>query len=305
MIKKIFQQHSLKFKRCFSTNGYLSGNQNKHLDYCQKLVKTRDYDNYLATVLLKGLTQNVAFAVRALNIEIAQIQEATSTVQTGKMRIDFWRKNIASTFQGNPPNHPVTILIALCLEQQWLSEKWFQRMLDVRERYLSNVSFMTLDDAEDYGEYAISSLFYLILESSQVSNNDLYYAASHLGIASSLITMIRSSPHYIKQGSVILPTELCVKYQISQEQIFRKQQKEKLAEVVFDIASQASLHIDGMKKLLRDAPPLPQDVKNIFLPHIIHAIFLEKLQKLNFDIHSPLLNRKQWTMPLKLYLKSR
>jgi len=304
MIRNILQHHNLKFKRCLSSTARLFGGHNKHLDYCQKLVKTRDYDNYLATVLLTGLTQNVAFVVRAFNIEIAQIQESTSTVQTGKMRIDFWRKNIASTFQGNPPNHPVTILIALCLEQQWLSEKWFQRMLDVRERYLNNVSFMTLDDSEDYGEYAISSLFYLILESLQVNNNDVYYAASHLGIAGSLITMIRSSPYYLKQGSVIFPTELCVKYKVSQEEILRNQQKEKLVEVVFDVASQASLHVDGMKKLLQEAP-LSRDIKNVFLPHITHTMFLEKLRNLNFNINSPLLNRKQWTLPLKLYLKSR
>ena len=279
--------------------------QNKHLDYCQKLVKSRDYDNYLATVLLSALSQNVGFAVRAFNIEVAQIQESTSIAETGRMRVDFWRRKIADTFQGRPPNHPVTILIALCLEQQWMSEKWFQRIIDVREKYLGHsASFMSLDDAEDYGEYAVSSLYYLILESLEVNNNDIFYAASHLGIANSLVTMIKSAPHFVTQGHVILPTELCVKHQISQEEILRGQKQEKLGEIVFDIASQASLHLGGMKKLLKDIP-MSTDVKNVFLPSVSCEMFLEHVRKLHFNLNHKSLNQKQWTLPLKLYIASK
>ena len=278
--------------------------RNKHLDYCQKLVKSRDYDNYLALILLPALSQNVGFAVRAFNIEIAQIQESTSIVETGKMRVDFWRKKIADTFQGAPPNHPVTILIALCLEKQWMSEKWFQRVIDVREKYLQSTSFMSLDDAEDYGEYAVSSLYYLILESLEVNNNDVFYAASHLGIANSLVTMIKSVPHFISQGQVILPTELCVKHQISQEEILRGQKPEKLAEILFDIASQASLHLDGMHKFLKESN-VPMEVKNVFLPSVSCGMFLEHIRKLDFNMNHKSFNQKQWTLPLKLYLASK
>ena len=278
---------------------------NKHLEYCQKLVKTRDYENYLATALLPSLSQHVGFAVRAFNIEVAQIQESTSISETGKMRVGFWRQNISETFQGRPPNHPVTILLALCLEKQWLSEKWFQRIIDVREKYLHNTAFMTLDDAEDYGEYAMSSVFYLVLESLDVSNNDIFYAASHLGIANSLATLVKSAPHFIKQGHVILPTELCVKHKISQEEILRGQSQEKLVEIVFEVASQASLHLDGMRKYLKDVPQLSRGAKNVFLPSIPCDMFLEHVQKLDFNLNHESLNRKHWMLPLKLYLASR
>ncbi|XP_066925111.1 NADH dehydrogenase (ubiquinone) complex I, assembly factor 6-like [Clytia hemisphaerica] len=298
-ISRMFLKQYYSFS--FSTTSH---KPNKHLEYCQKLVKSRDYDNYLATALLQGLSQHVGFTVRAFNIEIAQIQESTSTQETAKMRIEFWRHNIKSTFQGQPPNHPVTILLALCLEKQWLSEKWFQRVVDVRERYLNNAAFMSLDDKEDYGEYAVSSLYYLILESLQVTNNDIYYAASHLGIANSLITLIKASPYYIKQGSVILPTELCVKHDISQEDILRGQKQEQLSEIMFDLASQASLHIDGMKNYMKDTVA-SKEIKNVFLPHITCEQFLNHLQKTNFDINNPAFNRKHWSLPWKLYFASK
>lgn len=295
---------STRFKTCTLLSRHLSTStyaKNRPIDYCVNLVKSRDYENYLCLSLLPQDVQAVGFTVRAFNIEVAQIQETTSNTQTGKMRVDFWRKNISKTYEGLPPNHPVAISLALCLEKQMLAEKWFHKIIDIRERYINNAAFMSLNDAEEYGEYASSSIFYLILESLGVPEHlDSSYAASHLGVACSLVTLIRSTPYFAKNGQVILPTELLVKHKLSQEEVIRNSNQSALKEAIYETASQAHLHLDGMKKLLDSVP----DAKNVYLPYFSCDMFLKHIQKLDFDAFHPSWNKKQWTLPALLWYKS-
>lgn len=279
-----------------------SFNKNAPIDYCVNLVKSRDYENYLCLSLLSQDAQEVGFTVRAFNIEVAQVQETTSIAQTAKMRIDFWRQNISRTFEGFPPNHPVAISLALCLEKQMLTEKWFHKIVDIREKYINNTAFMSLDDAEEYGEYTLSSIFYLIMEGMGLEQIDASYAASHLGVACSLVTLMRSTPYFANNSQVILPTELLFKHKLSQEDVIRRSNQPALQEAIYEIASQAHLHLDGMKKLFDNVPPT---AKNVYLPYFPCDMFLKHIQKLDFNVFHPSWNKRHWSLPALLWYKSK
>ena len=267
--------------------------------YCTNLVKKRDYQNYLALLLLPFEIRMMGVVVSAFNIELAQIQEQTSELLMARGRLEFWRKSLDDTFKGHPPAHPVTISLALCLEKVMVSKQWFDRLISIRTQYLNDLPFMTLHDAEEYGDYAVSSIFYILLEYLQCENGAAEHAASHLGKACSLVTLIRSVPHFIQQKKVFLPTELCFHHSVSHEDIIRNRNKDGVHEVIYDTASQAFIHLEHMLKILPDVPP---NCKQIYLPSVICEIFLEHLRQIDFDVYNSKFNQKQWMLPFKLLM---
>ena len=87
--------------------------------YCLDLVKRRDYDHFLTTLLLPAKIRPMGFALRALNIEISSIRDNVSDSSIGRMRVQFWKdainqlqkyKDANGTIENcQIPNHPVLI----------------------------------------------------------------------------------------------------------------------------------------------------------------------------------------------------
>ena len=67
------------------------------LHACRK----HDYDHYLCNLLLPWETQAAAFAVRAFNVEVAQIGDLVTEKDIGVMRVQFWRDLLDSVYKVN------------------------------------------------------------------------------------------------------------------------------------------------------------------------------------------------------------
>lgn len=297
IIRNLIQQKDIckSFSRL-----YVTKSAEQSVSYCLHTIKNRDYENYLCTLLLPSKIRLVGITARAFNVELALIQESTTESQIAKMRTEFWRRSLDETFDGKPPKHPVFLAMANCLCEKNMSKKYFTRMIDIRERYINTKQFMSLCDVEDYGEYTASSVIYLLIERLDLSDNyDITHIASHLGKATSLVTLIRSVPYFITKRSVVLPTEILVKHGLSNEDIIRKENEDKVADVIYDIASQAFVHLEHAQNILNK-----QNIKgnSIFLPLISCKSYLEKLQKMNFDIYNVNVHKKNWTLAIRLLL---
>ena len=55
-----------------------------------ELVKRRDYEHYLTSLLLPDKVRQMSFALRALSIEISSIRDNVTDINIGKMRVQFW-----------------------------------------------------------------------------------------------------------------------------------------------------------------------------------------------------------------------
>lgn len=61
--------------------------------------RKHDYDHYLCNLLLPRDVHAAAFAVRALNVEVAHIHDVVTEKQTGLVRIQFWRDLLDSVYK--------------------------------------------------------------------------------------------------------------------------------------------------------------------------------------------------------------
>lgn len=86
----------LTLKRFNSTTTKVKNNNNEKekitYGYTLNRVKTFDYENYLSSLLISNLQlRRQAIALRAFNIELAQIADVTSNQVAATGRLEFWQ----------------------------------------------------------------------------------------------------------------------------------------------------------------------------------------------------------------------
>lgn len=73
------------------------------------LSRKSDYENFLCTLLLPHNIRSAAFAIRAFNVEVSQVEDQVSNNQIGAMRLQFWINTLNSTYNDCPPRSPVAM----------------------------------------------------------------------------------------------------------------------------------------------------------------------------------------------------
>lgn len=182
---------------------------------------------------------------------------------------------------------------------------------------------------ENYAENTVSKLLYLQLEiagggesssASTTSNIDHHqshllqadHIASHIGKATGIATLIRSTPHLIQKRLFHLPSQITAKHSLSTEDIFRSvaagrsdpssfaTTHQALADVVFEVATTANDHLITARTALEKlsgsaliAAPLLNAVPT--------ANYLQRLERANFDIFHPSLHKRDWKLPFKIW----
>ena len=164
--------------------------------------------------------------------------------------------------------------------------------------------------------------------------------AAHIGQATAVSSMILGLHYYsTTRNHVTVPVDLMTKFELSQEAGLRLTQghmsepaevaetKEKLQNVVFETAVTANDHLlsartkldqvkseiaelvgsrpnDGLlgQKSKRWRKGLPDVVFVPFMVSIPTSLYLQKLEKYDFDVLSPKLQQKEWRLPWKSFL---
>ncbi|CAG8754971.1 176_t:CDS:2, partial [Racocetra fulgida] len=96
---------------------------------------------------------------------------------------------------GKPPQQPIAQVLFNALETCRLSPLFFKRIIDEREANLDDLPYFTIKDLESYGENTASCLLYLHLESLNVKDVKADHAASHIGKAIGIATILRAFPY--------------------------------------------------------------------------------------------------------------
>ncbi|XP_008973413.1 NADH dehydrogenase (ubiquinone) complex I, assembly factor 6 isoform X2 [Pan paniscus] len=250
--------------------------------YCLELLRKRDYEGYLCSLLLPAESRSSVFALRAFNVELAQVKDSVSEKTIGLMRMQFWKKTVEDIYCDNPPHQPVAI------------ELW-------KEKNLDDKAYRNIKELENYAENTQSSLLYLTLEILGIKDLHADHAASHIGKAQGIVTCLRATPYHGSRRKVFLPMDICMLHGVSQEDFLRRNQDKNVRDVIYDIASQAHLHLKHARSFHKTVP-----VKAFpaFLQTVSLEDFLKKIQRVDFDIFHPSLQQKNTLLPLYLYIQS-
>ncbi|KAI9026173.1 isoprenoid synthase domain-containing protein [Hyaloraphidium curvatum] len=274
--------------------------------YAADLVRRADYDHYLISLFQPSPSaRNTYVTLRAFNVELAQVRDIVSNPLIGRMRMQFWRDTIEECFQGRPRKTPVAVALGEVLKTTQLSKLWFTRIINERDANLDVEQYISVKDMEKYCENTSSALLYLHLDSLGVKNSLADHAASHLGKASGIATLLKGTPYQAKERRVYLPGEILSKHGVSQEDLYRSGPDAKgLADSVFDIATIANNHAQTARKLM-ETPEFPKRAIPALLSLIPTENFLATLELANFNIFDSRVHQRRWNWPAQLWWRAR
>lgn len=206
-----------------------------------------------------------------------------SEPQIAKLRLKFWYDSIDKCFEPDGKSYvkdqPVLRELRRTVGTSKLNKIYLRRLVTARERP-SSLAFQTIRDLEDYADQTCSSLLHLLVELSGVQDLQVDHAASHLGKAQGIATMLRAIPHAGRKQAVCVPLEVLVRHGVSEERILRSEREDKgVEECIFEVASAANTHLKLTRQLL---PQVPKLVRKIFLPAVSTEGYLERLRRSHF-----------------------
>lgn len=280
-----------------STNASIQDNEK----YCIDLVRSRDYDGFLCSLLLPEGARRSALALRAFNVELAQVKDTVSQKTIGLMRMQFWKTAIEDIYRDDPPVQPICYELWKAVRKHTLTKRWMSRIISEREKDLEDRAYRNLQELEAYSENTQSSLLYLLLEVLGVKDVHADHAASHIGKAQGIITCLRAAPYHSRRRKVYLPMDICILHGASQEDFIRGSQEQNVKDVVYDIASQAHIHLEHARSFSKNVPAAASPV---FLHTVVLDDFLQRVRKVDFNIFHPSLQKRNPLLPIQLYFRS-
>ncbi|XP_031175227.1 NADH dehydrogenase (ubiquinone) complex I, assembly factor 6 isoform X1 [Sander lucioperca] len=269
--------------------------------YCLDLVRSRDYDGFVSSLLLPEEARRSSLALRAFNVELAQVKDSVSQKTIGLMRMQFWKTAIEEIYRDEPPNQPVSAELWRAVRKHYLTKRWLLRIITEREKDLDDRAYRNLQELEKYAENTQSSLIYLLLECLGLKNVHADHAASHIGKAQGIVTCLRATPYHSSRRKVYLPMDICMLHGASQEDFIRGSREQNVRDVVYDIASQAHVHLQHARSFSNNVPAA---ANLAFLQTVVLEDYLQRVRRADFDVFHPSLKNRNPLVPIQLYIRS-
>lgn len=250
---------------------------------CLDLIKQHDYEHYLCVCLAPLGTRRGLTALRAFNVELSRSAvtpySSASDKEVNRLKLLWWRGVVEDLYQNRVThNSPVVLELGALIRRHSLNKGFVMKLIEAR---LNPVTYNSLQDVEQNSENTHSALNFLTMEVLGYKTVETDHAASHLGRCEGHISLIRSIPLLASRGACLVPSTTLARTGVSQSDIVRGKQREKIRDVVHDIASSAHLHAEHCEELSVGLPP-----KALYglLPLTPAKLFLKRLQKYDFDI---------------------
>ncbi|XP_061304056.1 NADH dehydrogenase (ubiquinone) complex I, assembly factor 6 isoform X2 [Pezoporus occidentalis] len=230
-----------------------------------------------------------------------QIKDSITQKTTGLMRMQFWRDAVEGIYCDNPPHQPIATELWRAVKRHNLTKMWFMKIIDEREKNLDDRAYRNIQELEKYAENTQSALLYLTLEMLGVRDVHADHAASHIGKAQGIVTCLRATPYHCTRQKVFLPMDVCMLHGVSQEDFLRGKQEKNVRDVIYDIASQAHIHLEHARSFSKKVPVKAYPA---FFCTVALDDYLCNVRKVDFNIFHPSLQRKSALLPLHLYIRS-
>lgn len=101
-------------------------------------------------------------------------------------------------------------------------------------------------------------------------------------------------------NTIAIPHNILAKNKVSQEEIIRAKSSERLNECVFEVATRAHQHLMKARSLQEQ---VPKEARDVLLPAVPISNYLDKLQKVDYDIFHPSLKQRGWLWLPMLWIK--
>ncbi|CAC5417690.1 NDUFAF6 [Mytilus coruscus] len=151
-----------------------------------------------------------------------------------------------------------------------------------------------------YNSFTVFGLTLNVRRIAGITDKQVHHVASHIGKSQGVVTLLRGLPYNSSKGRIYLPRESLLKFKISGEDVMRGRKQKEICDIVLEVASVAKQHLETARSMKKD---VPSTVLPLFLNSIICDKYLKQLQKVDFNVFHPSLQKKNGLLPLQLLLQ--
>lgn len=113
---------------------------------------------------------------------------------------------------------------------------------------------------------------YILLSILGLEDEKFSHAASHLGVAQTVSTLLRALPYHASRGSIAIPASITAKHHVNQEEVFRRgPEAEGLQDAVYEFAVVANDHLITAREMMKNEKG-QVEVPRAVMPVFLHAV---------------------------------
>lgn len=247
-------------------------------------VRANDPDRYLLATLAPGAVRDALFAVYAFNVEIARTREMVSEAMLGEIRLQWWRDEIEAIYAGSGLRHAVAENLSGVVASCGLTRAHFDRLIDARADDLDDGPPENLDALLRYAEETSAPLLALALEIHDSQAAAAYEAARRVGVAWSLLGLVRAMPFHLRARRRFLPDDLLGEHGVVLRDMLELRTSEALRSAVRDLARRVE---EALRMATTNRHILDKGSEPVLLQARLAQIHLRRLAACDFDPFDP------------------
>jgi len=205
-------------------------------EYCERRAAQSGSSFYYSFLFLPAARRRAITALYAFCREVDDVVDETSDAGVARMKLAWWRTEIAAAFSGEP-QHPVGRALARVVKEYRLPETGFHEIIDGMEmdlRYNRYPDFATL---LSYCYRVASVVGLMAAEIFGYRDPATLKYAENLGTAFQLTNIIRDVGEDARRGRVYLPLDELERFNVSAAQVLHLQDSPALQRFIeFQIA---------------------------------------------------------------------
>lgn len=173
-------------------------------DYCQQKTLRSGSSFYYSVRFLDAPRRRAVTALQAFCKELRDLVESTADESAARIKLAWWRTEIAALFRGDP-QHLVTRALAPCLGPYHLPQSCFDDMIDGMEIDLLQTRYLDFIALERYCDLTSGAAMACAARILGYADEATLSSARSLGRAIALTNIIRAAGAAARSGRVYLP----------------------------------------------------------------------------------------------------
>jgi NADH dehydrogenase [ubiquinone] 1 alpha subcomplex assembly factor 6 len=253
-------------------------------NYCAESVRANDPDRYKMAMLTPSTLRQACLTLYAFNLEIARTRELISEPPLGEIRLQWWRDEIGNLYTGAGFRHAVGEALMEVITEFGLPQALFDRLIDARGADLDDGPPETVDTLLRYAEETTAPLLVLSLEVLGDRSVEALRVARHIGIAWSLIGLVRALPFHLRARRQYFPSELLDRHEVVRRDLLEIKPSQNLNNAVAEISGLAGTHLQAAASLGQE---MGRRATPILLQGSLTEIYRRRLSRFDFNPFDP------------------
>ena len=191
-------------------------------EYCQRVAAQSGSSFYYSFLFLPPPRRRAITALYAFCREVDDVVDEVSDPAVARMKLAWWRNEIASAYDG-APQHPVAQALAPVVREFALPAGHFQSIIDGMAMDLDQTRYVDFAALEHYCHRVAGVVGMLSADIFGRTQPGTLEYARDLGIAFQLTNIVRDVGEDAMRGRIYLPHEDLVRFGVAPSQILKRE----------------------------------------------------------------------------------